>query len=206
MNRLFTRCSRLRWASTSLSFGYSLPLSRLLSSSSRISSQIPSQIPPQTPQTPSQIQSKLDQTSIPTPVKLISIASLIPFIGTAAGAVYMPEAVMLISETQAIYGCVVMSFAGAIHWGLAMSSFGAPSTASRYVLSVLPAAWAFATVALVPHIPVRLIFEAAGFAVMLIGDLMAHKKKLCPSWYLGLRFWMSSIAIACLGTNIYIAW
>jgi hypothetical protein len=55
---------------------------------------------------------------------LLGVAGLIPFAGTVAGAIYMPEALDLISDLQAVYGSCILSFLGGIHWGIAMQHKG----------------------------------------------------------------------------------
>eukprot|EP00842_Homolaphlyctis_polyrhiza_P002530 jgi/Hompol1/3278/HPOL_003198-RA len=139
-------------------------------------------------------------------VKLLGFAGLIPFAGAAAAGVWMPEAIWLISEAQATYGCSILSFMGAVHWGLAMAEYGTPrSNALRFALSTVPALWAFFTVAFIPHVPIRLLSEMLGFNALLAGDWIAHRKGLVPSWYLGLRIWLTSIVTVCLGINVWIA-
>jgi hypothetical protein len=49
---------------------------------------------------------------------------LIPFVGTVASSIYFPEAIDLIGELQALYGCCILSFLGGIHWGLALMKTG----------------------------------------------------------------------------------
>lgn len=62
----------------------------------------------------------MDQQKAPLVANLLGAAGLIPFIGTAVGSYYMPEAVHLISDLQSVYGSIILSFMGGIHWGLAM--------------------------------------------------------------------------------------
>ncbi|KAI8921556.1 hypothetical protein BC831DRAFT_476514 [Entophlyctis helioformis] len=146
-------------------------------------------------------------SAVPTPVKLLGFAGLIPFLGTAAGALYMPEAVWLISQTQSVYGCSILSFMGAVHWGLAMASYGDASTNSkRYILSTVPSLLAFFAVAFIPHVPIQLIAEMLGFNALLLGDVVAHRKSLAPPWYISLRIWLTSIVTVCLGVNVYVAY
>lgn len=144
---------------------------------------------------------------VPVAPKLLGIAGLIPFVGTSALAVYMPEAVVLVSELQATYGASILSFMGAVHFGLAMADYGSTRYRMlRYSLSTVPCLIGFFTLVCVPHIPMRLIIEALAFNGLLYGDYKCLGLGLVPKWYLKLRIGLTSIVTLCLGTNLYISY
>lgn len=61
---------------------------------------------------------------MPRVAGVLGTAGLIPFVGTVASSIYFPEAIDLIGELQALYGCCILSFLGGIHWGLALMKTG----------------------------------------------------------------------------------
>ena len=84
-------------------------------------------------------------TTIPTAAAILGAGGLVPFVGLALAPLWSlelfnrpPLAVL------GLYAAVILSFMGAIHWGLAMAEPSDPSTTGsnptgRYVASVLPA-------------------------------------------------------------------
>lgn len=123
------------------------------------------------------------------------------------------------------YGILIMSFMGAVHWGLAMSQYssvsdilvkkgedGKESTEPklllkptdsqqlfRYCLSVIPCLYGLGLTALSPDIamPALLI----GFVAQLAADVHADKRGLVPSWYLKLRIPLTTGVIIFLGIS-----
>jgi hypothetical protein len=143
-----------------------------------------------------------DESTIPGYAKALGVAGLIPFAAASAGAIYMPEAIYLMSEVQASYGSIILSFLGGIHWGIAMTKDPKPNL--RYIISVLPSLLGFFAVDFIPHIPIRLLVEGAGFTTLLGADYIAHKHKLTPPWYLKLRLFLTGVVCTTLGLNCYL--
>ena len=84
------------------------------------------------------------------------------------------------------YAAVILSFMGAIHWGLAMHA-GEASTARRnqLVLSVVPALVGWLALGLPPLIAYPLL--GLGFLLLLFGEVRAVAFGLAPAWYPQLR-------------------
>jgi hypothetical protein len=138
---------------------------------------------------------------MPSYARFLGVAGLIPFVATTAGSVYMPEAMFLMAEVQASYGSLILSFLGGIHWGLAMKT---QNSNPRYLLSVLPSLLGFFAVDFVPHPPIRLLIESAGFVGLLGADWIAHKQHITPPWYLGLRLFLTGVVCTSMGLNCYL--
>ena len=128
----------------------------------------------------------------------LGYAGLIPFVaGTAALFSSDPAVNGPALYSLTVYAAVILSFMGAVHWGLAM--LHNPDTGHWQLgLSVLPALVAWASLSLqAPR--GSLITLAIAFAVLLVADLWALAKHLVPSWYRGLRIPLTIVVIVSLG-------
>jgi hypothetical protein len=134
---------------------------------------------------------------MPTPAIWLGAAGLLPFLATALLSWLLPP------ETQGIalfalaaYGMVILSFLGAVHWGLALY---APAAEARYAaprlgLGVVPALIAWAAL-LLPPVPGLSLLAAAILATAAVESLAA-RRGLVPLGYLRLR-WVLSLGAAC---------
>ena len=112
----------------------------------------------------------------------IGYVGLIPFFVSAA-LMWHPTWRGLAHASLLAYAAVILSFLGAVHWGIAMSGPGGVPN-RHYVWSVLPAlaAWCFA---LLPP-PYSLPLLALAFLTWWLQErtLFTH---LLPAWYMRLR-------------------
>lgn len=93
------------------------------------------------------------------------------------------------------YGAIILSFMSGVLWGFATKATGAVA-ASGYVLSVLPALWAFF---MTGGGPVSAsISLMAGFVGLLALDFMFWKQGLAPVWWMQLRILLTAIVVICL--------
>jgi len=92
------------------------------------------------------------------------------------------------------YGACVLSFLGAVHWGLAMRE--QPVPALRLALSVVPVLIGFATLAIGGRPGLTLM--AVGFLATLAYDIAGARRGFVPSWYPRLRWPLTGIALVCL--------
>ncbi len=98
-----------------------------------------------------------------------------------------------------VYGAVILSFLGGVHWGLAIADFGIPLEQSawrRLLLSVLPSLIGW-TALMIPE-GSGLLLLAVSFGLMLWIDLMAARNAEVPRWYPKLRWPLSIVVIGCL--------
>jgi hypothetical protein len=134
---------------------------------------------------------------IPPAALWLGVAGLLPFAAGTLGVWLLPpfwagEAL----DAQCFYGAVILSFLGAVHWGLSIGGYGAaPADWPRLAWSVMPALVGWAA-QLANEIP-SLIILILGFAGVLCGDLVAARHGLTPAWYPSLR-WPLSVAVILL--------
>jgi hypothetical protein len=146
-------------------------------------------------------------SQVPRPALWLGFSGLIPFVATAV-AVWLPEPIYVVYaiSVQLFYGACILSFLGAVHWGLALAGIGgggdphAAMTWGRLGWSVVPALVAWATLVMDPL--VGLVGQALGFAGMFFGDLRAVQHGLAPPWYIALRRPLTAIVIASLGSSL----
>ncbi|WP_406851828.1 DUF3429 domain-containing protein [Brevundimonas sp. BH3] len=133
-------------------------------------------------------------TRAPRPAMILGWFGVLPFAGlTGALAVGLGDAEQ-IADALRLYGAVILSFMGGVHWGVATlrSENGVPP----YGVSVLPALWAFAMGFTSP--PIGLLGLAAGFLALLAYDLRCVRRGDLVEWYGRLRLWLTLAVILCL--------
>ncbi len=93
------------------------------------------------------------------------------------------------------YGTIILAFMSGVLWGFATKAAGRMATAS-YILSVIPALWAFFMVGGGPTTAaVNLI---AGFLALLLLDWHFWRLGLAPQWWMHLRGLLTAIVILSL--------
>ncbi len=92
------------------------------------------------------------------------------------------------------YGAVILSFLGAVHWGLAMRDDRSPYW---YVWSITPALFGAAS-QLTPDFSIRIVLLILLFVLVWLVDYLASKKGLIPAWYQRLRSLLTIGAIISL--------
>lgn len=135
---------------------------------------------------------------LPRLVAWLGYGGLLPFLGLAGLSLLDPARSAAWTAALIAYGAVILSFVGALHWGVAMSQ---PSLDTRlqqraYAWSVVPALLAW---------PAPLVGGSAaagllvtGFALHLWQDLRLAGPAGLPAWYLPMRWRLSFVAGACL--------
>jgi hypothetical protein len=136
---------------------------------------------------------------IALPFRLLGYAGLIPFVIGAALAVLGPPSWRAWAAfALAAYGAVILSFLGAVHWGLALRASPEESSAAwpRPGLGVLPALVGW--VGLLLPAPFGLALLATGLLAVAATETVAARRGLLPPGYLALRWTLSLGAAACL--------
>ncbi len=135
-----------------------------------------------------------DQAQQDTPKLAIWLGygGLVPFAGCAAAAYSSAPMVAAYGLTGAAnYGAVILSFVGAIHWGLAMHD-------SRHVYwfvwSVTPALLAWAAVSLL-DVQLSMVALIPAFTLTWSIDRLAFQRGLIPEWFMRLRHILTGGAI-----------
>ena len=140
---------------------------------------------------------------LPRHVAWLGYGGLLPFIGLAALAGIDPHHDVVWSDALVGYGAVILSFIGALHWGVAMSAPGLDAVVRRraFVWSIVPALLAWPASLLAGSVaPLLLVL---GFVVHFVMDKRLAGMAELPSWYLPLRWRLTLVACLCLMLNAW---
>ena len=120
----------------------------------------------------------------PQLAKLIGFGGLIPFVGCAV-LMYAGNtgASIIALFASAVYGAVILSFVGAVHWGLTMREDRSPYW---YVWSIIPAILGWLAIVLL-DIKISLLALAIAFTLAWSVDRQASLQGLIPIWYMQMR-------------------
>ena len=135
---------------------------------------------------------------IPRAPLILGLAGLIPFFwGTAT--VLSPELSswglqnlgnrFVGPYVQLFYGAVILSFMSGVLWGFATKS----DDPMGYVLSVIPALWAFFMTGGGPT--AAAVNLCVGFLALLLMDWHFWSTKAAPPWWMSLRILLTSLVI-----------
>lgn len=91
------------------------------------------------------------------------------------------------------YAMVILPFMSGVIWGFATKATG-KQAATLYVLSVIPALWAFFFILE----ETALLSAAVGFVVLLPIDYACHRAGLAPPWWMRLRLLLTAVVVPCL--------
>lgn len=143
---------------------------------------------------------------MPAPAKVIGVLGLTPFVipGTLVWIV-SPVERMIILDMILHYSAIILSFIGAIYWGIAMKTIKFQKNASQlgwnsYGWSVTPALIAWLATLLIAKLALLLLM--LGFVAAYFYDLRAFKNGLIPVWYINLRKPLTLIVLICLGSTL----
>ena len=116
--------------------------------------------------------------------KLLGFGGLVPFAGCAV-LMYSgsPSASIVALFANAVYGAVILSFVGAVHWGLTMREDRSPYWD---VLSITPAILGGLAIVLL-DIKISLLALAIAFTLAWSVDRQASLRGLIPTWYMQMR-------------------
>ena len=145
---------------------------------------------------------------IPNSALILGLSGLIPFFwGTVTSLDFVLENLKLTSLSEEyigsrinlIYGTIILAFMSGVLWGFA-ANVGGKRQPIGFILSVLPALWAFFT------FNSSLINPLAGLIIGFLGvftiDVRFHYWQLTPEWWLSLRCILTLLVIICLSVNL----
>ena len=139
-------------------------------------------------------------TKTPTSAAWLGGLGAAPFIGLAGAIPLLAGAPRTFTVHALVaYGATILSFLGAVHWGLAIGSrsLSSPQTLpARLTLSVTPALLGWVALLVAPKI--GLLILAMAVAAMLWVDLDATRRGLAPPWYPKLRIPLTCVVVATL--------
>jgi len=134
--------------------------------------------------------------------RMLGYAGALPF---AAGALasFVPDWKETAVLSQKAYGSAILSFVGAVHWGLALRSSQPRTLSVVFAYSVMPALIAWVA-SMVPDL-VALFMLTLGLGSACAIDLRMLRP-VAPAWYLRMRFPLTAIAsISLMGTATVVA-
>lgn len=130
---------------------------------------------------------------------LLGLAGLLPFAASALGSHVAPDSWQGFARGALIaYGSVILSFLGAVHWGLALRALPEeqPFGPARLLLGVAPALVAWMAL-LLPDV-FSLTLLALGILATAGIEQWAQRRGLVPGSYMALRWVLSVGAALCL--------
>jgi len=153
---------------------------------------------------------------VPREAYYMGLAGTIPYLATSITTVYCSWEInhavagygYLLNETNATqllhlleplqigYGASILSFLGAIHWGLEWAGYGGYQGYKRYAIGIVAPAVAWSTI-LMP-IEGALITQFLGFVALYYVDIRATTRGWTPPWYRTYRFILTFIVGASL--------
>ncbi len=145
---------------------------------------------------------------LPRLAALAGAAGLVPFLVCAIAAARVDPAAGSNPWLAALvfYAAVILSFLGAVHWGLALAAAdgadAAPGQRARLLLGVLPAliAWAALVTDRLLAAELGLALLIGGFIAVVVVEEQGHRRGLVPGGYMGLRWALSVVVVALLTT------
>lgn len=134
----------------------------------------------------------------PMSVSMLGYGGLIPFVLLTWGLWMEPADADFWTLALVSYGAVILSFVGAIHWGIAMMApqLGRRASDRRFVWSVVPSLMGWVATLLPAHLSVWVL--VLGFALHYAQDHLLHRSIALPHWYLPLRRRLSAVAVLSL--------
>ena len=131
--------------------------------------------------------------------KTLGYAGLMPFVVFSIGCWIPLPYVVNAPGIIIAYGAVILSFMGAVHWGVAMVN--TDQQRGSYILaSVIPALLAWPAL-LLPH-SLALALLLAGFIGLYVYDRSVEKAQLLPGWYIPMRTRLTTIVTLCLAAAL----
>lgn len=145
-----------------------------------------------------------DTRPAPRPALYLGWSGVTPFAVLSIGAIGLrdPGAATALAALVT-YGAVILSFMGAVHWGVASTHGFAGSPRLRawlFSVSVMPALLAWGAT-LIPQ-RAGLVVLAVAFLALLAFDLWAVRHRLLPAWYGPLRVQLTSAVVVCLAAAL----
>jgi len=160
-------------------------------------------------------------TDVPKESLYIGAAGVLPYAATSLSTVYLafdinhahatgqgylfsPETAHqlldLITPIQVGYGAVIISFLGAIHWGLEYAGYGGHQSYRRYMYGVVAPAVAWPTIMM--PVEYALITQFAAFTFLYFADARATVRGWFPHWYSTYRFVLTFIVGASIVVSL----
>ncbi len=141
--------------------------------------------------------------ALPRTVAWLGYGGLLPFLVLTPASLLDYHHGAVWSDVLYAYGAIILSFIGALHWGLAMSlpELSERQRSAWFAWSVVPALIAWPAVLFSPPLAAPLL--VFGFIAHYLQDRRLSRQAALPGWYLPLRLRLSSVAVVCLVTGVF---
>lgn len=167
------------------------------------------------------IKDTFDLSEVPRQAYYLGLAGVLPYLATSLATIgcaaeintahehatgYLmsgqtAEALLHILEPlQVGYGAVIISFLGAIHWGLEWANYGGTVGYPRYAIGVIAPAIAWPTTLL--PVEYALIAQFFAFNFLYYADSRASRRGWAPPWYGTYRFVLTFIVGAAIVVSL----
>ncbi|TFK63352.1 hypothetical protein BDN72DRAFT_872325 [Pluteus cervinus] len=156
-------------------------------------------------------------SEVPKPVLVFGLAGALPYLAASATTIYLARNAGLVASSasslnidpgvaltifdqalnvQVTYGAVMLSFLGALHWGMEFAGYGGKKGYARLALGAAPVLFAWPTLALQPM--TALAAQWLGFTALWYADSKATMAGWTPKWYSQYRFYLSLLVGSCI--------
>ncbi len=139
-------------------------------------------------------------TRIPPGALIPGLLGLLPFWGLALSTFidtgFTPVAAIV---TLVMYGALILSFVGALWWGIAVHASATAPRNMMFVWSVVPALIGWFATLVSPEIGLRMLMSGLALQWLLDSMLMRKVPGLIPSWVFRLRTILTLGAVSALG-------
>ncbi|KAF8623333.1 hypothetical protein AX15_006410 [Amanita polypyramis BW_CC] len=153
---------------------------------------------------------------VPKPMMVLGLMGGIPYLAASATTVYVayeaglaargivhhidPAVALALLERaldfQVTYGAVLLSFLGAMHWGMEIAGYDGQKGYGRLALGAAPILIAWPTLAM--HPINALIGQWLGFTALWLADAKVTLAGWTPKWYSQYRFYLSLLVGSCI--------
>lgn len=140
---------------------------------------------------------------LPPLAVLLGLLGLVPFLAGGFGAVALTDPLRAAQALAGLiaYGAVILSFLGAVHWGMALEEETGLAASARLGLGVLPAlvGWIALLVFEQNEPAIALTLLLLGFIATILVEQRGGRRGVVPRAYLGLRWTLSVVVVLVLG-------
>jgi hypothetical protein len=140
--------------------------------------------------------------ALPRTVAWLGYGGLLPFLVLTPASLLDHHHGAVWSDALYAYGAIILSFIGALHWGLAMTlpELSERQRSALFTWSVVPALIAWPALLFSPPLAAPLL--VVGFIAHYLQDRRLARQATLPRWYLPLRLRLSSVAVVCLVAGV----
>ena len=144
-----------------------------------------------------------NSVALPRTVAWLGYGGLLPFLVLTPASLLDHHHGAVWGDALYAYGAIILSFIGALHWGLAMSlpELSERQRSARFTWSVVPALIAWPAVLFSPPLAAPLL--VFGFIAHYLQDRRLARQAKLADWYLPLRLRLSSVAVICLTAGAF---